>query len=82
MRGLLTGDFHALWLNPVAPLVSLVFGVILARAVWLELVDGDLRRLGEDRGKLAVNALLVLSAIEVVLWGLRWFGLFGGPVPV
>ncbi len=76
------GDFKGVLLNPFAPLVSLVLGVMLARAIWLELVDGDLRRLGDGFGAKVTRALLILAVCEGVLWACRWFGLFGGPVPV
>jgi hypothetical protein len=82
MRDLAVGDFHAVLLNPVAPFVSLIFGFILARSVWLELTDGDLRRLGDDAGKVGVQALVILSALEILVWGFRWLGFFGGPIPV
>ncbi len=30
----------------------------------------------------AITGSIVVYAAAVLLWGLRWFGLFGGPVPV
>jgi hypothetical protein len=33
-------------------------------------------------GRLALMGACVVYAAAVVLWALRWFGWFGGPVPV
>jgi hypothetical protein len=39
--------------------------------------------LGEGKlGGWIVRALVLALVLEVVVWGLRFFGLFGGPVPV
>jgi hypothetical protein len=76
------GDFKGVLLSPFAPLMSLGLGVLLARAIWLELVDGDLRRLGDGFGAKVTRAILIIGLCEGVLWACRWFGLFGGPVPV
>ncbi len=35
-----------------------------------------------SRLRLALTAAIVTYGAAVVFWGLRWFGLFGGPVPV
>ena len=82
MRALLTGDLHGALLNPLAPLVSLAFALLFARAVWLEYTDGDLRRLDHAWGSQVTRGLVLVAAAEVALWIFRWFGLFGGPVPV
>ncbi len=80
--GLGTGHFHGVLLNPLAPLMSLALGAFLVRAVWLELTDGHLHRLGDGFGNVITRALLVVAVLQIVLWGFRFAGFFGGPVPV
>ncbi len=62
--------------------MSLLFGLIMARAIYLELVDGHTHRLGDGFGALLTRALLVVAVLETVIWACRWLGFFGGPVPV
>ena len=62
--------------------MSLVFGAIMARAIWLELVEGNLHRLGDGFGAKLTRAILIIGVCEAAVWACRWFGLFGGPVPV
>ncbi|MGH7286340.1 MAG: DUF2752 domain-containing protein [Polyangiaceae bacterium] len=81
-RALLTGDFHGVLVNPLGPLVAFGIGLLMARAIWLEYVDGHTRRLDQAWGALVTRSLLVLALLELALWIFRWFGLFGGPVPV
>jgi hypothetical protein len=33
-------------------------------------------------GRVALGALALVYVATLVLWGLRWAGYFGGPVPV
>ncbi len=33
-------------------------------------------------GRLSIAFVVVVYAATLLLWALRWFGLFGGPVPV
>ena len=83
-RALFSGDLvGALRIHPVAPLVIVVFGTLAARAIWLVLRQGHSRELLEGRlGRLLVVLIVLCSGAELVLWVLRWFGMFGGPVPV
>jgi hypothetical protein len=76
------GDFKGVLLNPFAPFVAAIFGLMMARSVFLELTDGHLRQLGEGFGAWLTRALMILAALETVLWACRLFGFFGGPVPV
>jgi hypothetical protein len=75
-------DFKGVLLNPFAPVMSLILGLFLARAVFLELTDGHLQKLGDGFGVWLTRAMLIVAALETVLWACRWFGFFGGPVPV
>ena len=82
MLSLFHGDFKGVLINPFAPLMSLGLGAMLARAIWLELVDGNVRRLGDDFGAKVSRVILIVGICEGVLWACRGFGFFGGPVPV
>lgn len=75
-------DFKGVLLNPLAPVMSLLFGLIMARAIYLEWVDGHTQRLGEGFGALLTRALVLVAVLETVIWACRFFGFFGGPVPV
>jgi len=84
LRGLLHLDLVAMlrW-NPVSPLVFVAGGGLAARAVYLIALEGDARRLGQGRlGRALTRGIIAAAALELVVWVLRWFGLFGGPVPV
>lgn len=80
---LLRGDLHGALLNPAAPLLALLVGALGARLVFVAARDGDTRRFDEGRlvTRLA-SALLVTFAAAVALWIARFWGWFGGPVPV
>jgi hypothetical protein len=41
-----------------------------------------LQKLGDGFGVWLTRALLIVAALETVLWACRFIGLFGGPVPV
>lgn len=83
-RALLALDLvGAFRLHPVAPLVLVVLAALGGRAVWLVLRHGHARGIHEGRLGHALTSILVLSAfLELAVWLLRWFGLFGGPVSV
>jgi hypothetical protein len=73
----------ALRANPIAPFsIALLFFLGL-RVIWLVYRDGGTLRLGEAPwGRAIVRALLAAVVLQIVVWILRFFGLFGGPVPV
>lgn len=77
-------DFaQALRFNPAAPFVVLVLGALGARGVYLMARDGNVQALGEGKvGGWLLRALVGALVLEVCVWALRFFGLFGGPVPV
>ena len=76
---LLAGDLHgALALNPLAPIVCPVGVTMSAYGVLSYLIRG---RVGlESKGVALVGTTLCLALFAV--WIARWFGAFGGPVPV
>jgi hypothetical protein len=81
MRG---GDLVAsLRMHPFAVPVIVVSMLFAAVTVWLTLRDGTPFRLWESRlGRASVWAMLAVHGGSLLLWALRWLGLFGGPVPV
>jgi hypothetical protein len=84
IHALLHGDvMGSLRFNPIAPLFVVVLGALSARAVWIAGRDGNLSALGRGTvGTWLVRALVGVLVIDVIVWVARFFGLFGGPVPV
>jgi hypothetical protein len=69
--------------NPVAPFVVLSIAVIVVEGLWLVVREGHAKNLGlRTATTWAMRALAVAVVLEVPIWALRFFGLFGGPVPV
>jgi hypothetical protein len=84
LRALLEGDVaRALHLNPLGPVVALLVGALMTQAMISVAQHGDARGMGKGRlGALLKHALLVAAAVEFGVWIARFFGAFGGPVPV
>lgn len=69
--------------NPFGPVLAIVLGVFGVQALASVLAHGDFRDAGEGRlGAALKYGIFVIAALDVVLWIARFFGLFGGPVPV
>jgi hypothetical protein len=83
-RALLSLDVPtALRMNPVAPFMVIVLGVLAARGVWLVGRDGNANELGQGRlGTWLLRGLAWSLGAQIVVWALRFVGLFGGTVPV
>ena len=80
---LLRGDLSGACLNPLAPPLLLLLGAFAVRLVFVAARDGHAGRFDEGPViRWLVRALLVTFGLAVVLWGLRFVGWFGGPVPV
>jgi hypothetical protein len=81
---LLHGDLHGLFtFNPLGPVISLLLGTLALQAFVSMLQWGDFRDAGEGRiGLLVKRGILIVGALEVLLWIARFFGVLGGPVPV
>ena len=84
VRALLSLDFPtALRFNPIAPVIFLVLGALATRGVWIVARDGSAEAIGQGTvGKWLLRALVWALVLDVAVWALRFFGLFGGPVPV
>jgi len=84
LRGLYHLDFASmLRFNPVSPLVFAAGGLLAARSFVFIALDGDTRRVASGPfGRALIQSLLFAAALEIVVWITRWFGCFGGPVPI
>jgi hypothetical protein len=84
VRLLHDGDVAAsVQMHPLALPVLAAGALLVLSTVWATLDAGTpvyfyRRRLG----RLAIGFAVAVYAAALVLWILRWFGLFGGPVPV
>jgi Protein of unknown function (DUF2752) len=72
----------AMRLNPVAPFVVVFALGLAARGAYLHAAEGHTGRLLDGPGKLLARALGAAFAAAIVVWALRFLGLFGGPCPV
>jgi hypothetical protein len=83
-RALLHFDFAGVaHFNPIAPLVVAILFALAVRVVWLVARDGHARTIDEERlGQRLLLGLVGAVSLEIVVWALRFFGLFGGPCPV
>ena len=83
VRALLALDpAMAMRLNPTAPVIVLLATGLAARGAYLHATEGDTRRLLDGPGRVFVRALAAAFALAVIVWALRFLGLFGGPCPV
>lgn len=83
-RALASLDFaEALHMNPVAPVVLVALAGLALRAVVLAYRDGSTRRVDEEKiGRALIKVVVWATVVETIVWGARFFGLFGGPCPV
>jgi hypothetical protein len=81
---LLSGDVHGVLVNnPLGPVVATILGLFALQSLGSMFRHGDFREVGAGRlGRCLRYAAYVVGAAELALWGLRFFGLFGGPVAV
>jgi hypothetical protein len=81
---LVHGDLDAvLRMNPLGPVAAVLLGFFALQALASVLRRGDFQAVGEGRlGAIAKRALAAVVVLEIVLWIARFFGAFGGPVPV
>jgi hypothetical protein len=83
-KALLSLDFAGvIRFNPLGPIMAALCCLILISGVVAVARDGNLSAVGQGRmGRLLVRTLLFFAGLELVVWVLRFFGLFGGPCPV
>lgn len=81
---LLHGDLDGvLQYNPLGPVMAVLIGALAAQSLGSVLVHGDFRAAAEGRvGRVVKRGILVVAALEIALWVVRFFGVLGGPVPV
>ena len=84
VQALLHGDvLGAIRMNPFGPVMAVMLALLSIDAFVVVLRDGDTRRVGTTRsGRFLTRALVAIAVLEVLLWITRFFGAFGGPVPV
>jgi hypothetical protein len=84
LRLLLRGHVaRSLQMHPLAVPVLLAGIGIAGATVWATWALGTPVRVTQTRaGRAAIAAAIAVYTAALVLWGLRWFGWFGGPVPV
>ncbi len=80
VHGDLAGVFH---FNPFGPPMAVLLAGLAVQAIHSMFTRGDLQNVGEGRmGRLLKRGIMIVAALEVVLWIARFFGAFGGPVEV
>jgi Kef-type K+ transport system membrane component KefB len=73
----------SLRLHPLAVPVLFAGVLLVVSTVWATLSTGSPMRLHRSRfGQGAIAAAIVVYVAALALWALRFFGYFGGPVPV
>ena len=84
MLALFSGDLPGfLRMNPLAPLMTALVVALALQGVSSLLATGTFRGVGDGRVGLWVSrGVLVIAALEVLLWVARFSGFLGGPVPV
>lgn len=81
---LLHGDLHdVVRYNPFGPAMAVLMGIFGVQAFTSMVKYGDFRLAGEGRlGRSMKLVFLGVAIFELGLWIVRFFGFFGGPVPV
>ena len=84
MLALASGDVHGLLqFNPLAPFMTALVVLLAVQAFSSVLKTGTFQRVGDGTiGMIVSRGVLVVAALEVVLWVARFGGFLGGPVPV
>jgi Protein of unknown function (DUF2752) len=74
---------EAMRFNPTAPIIAICIGVLTVEGLWMVVRDGHARDLAVNGpGRWAIRGIVVAVMLQFPIWALRFFGLFGGPVPV
>ena len=73
----------SLHMHPLAVPALGAWAAFMAATVWTTWAQGTpLAALKARFGRFSLTAIVVIYLAATVLWALRWFGFFGGPVPV
>jgi Protein of unknown function (DUF2752) len=84
LRLLAAGQVRAsLHMHPLAVPVLVAGAMLMASTVWATVALGSPIRLHRSPfGRVALAMAVAVYVAALGLWVLRWFGCFGGPVPV
>ena len=84
MLALASGDLAGLVrYNPLAPFMTLLVVALAGQALASVLATGTFRRVGDGAiGLLVSRGVMVIGALEVLVWIARFGGFLGGPVPI
>jgi hypothetical protein len=84
LRLFLAGDVQgSLRMHPLALPMLVASALVAASTVWATFRLGSPVRLWRTRlGRAALALVAATYAATLLLWVARWFGFFGGPVPV
>ena len=84
LRLLAAGRIDAsLRMHPLAVPVLVAGALLVASTVWATATLGSPIRMHRTLfGRVAIALALVVYSATLALWGLRWLGYLGGPVPV
>jgi hypothetical protein len=69
-------------MHPLAMPTVVAAGAFALSTVWATFVFGMPVVHKSLFGRIALGSLALVYVGNVALWGLRWLGYFGGPVPV
>ena len=80
---LMRGDAaEALHLHPLSVVLVPVIGLVLAHNALSYVKDGRVAATESLQGRRPTVIAIVLGALGLIVWIARFFGAFGGPVPV
>jgi hypothetical protein len=84
MLALASGDLDGLvHYNPLAPFMTLLVVALAGQALASVLATGTFRRVGDGAiGMVVARGVMVVGALEVVVWIARFGGFLGGAVPI
>ena len=84
MLALASGDLHGLVrYNPLAPFMTLLVVALAGQALASVLTTGTFRRVGDGTvGMVVSRGVMVVAALEVLVWVARFGGFLGGAVPI
>ena len=84
MLALASGDLQGLLrFNPLAPFMTALVVLLALQALLSVFTTGTFRGVGDGKlGALVARGMLVIAALEVLVWFARFGGFLGGPVPV